>query len=163
MRKGFTLIEVLVVSVMSMIFFNFLFTLFFNTLSEIRYFDAKENLAQNSFRFIEVLTKGIKNDSEYISGVVSLKSLDSSTAYTAQDDSKSIFDANSNYKIKKSDGTNIVSQYEFKKIDTDDNLTIENRSGLYNITFNAISKNIESTSSIGDAEYVPYNRLVFVR
>lgn len=162
MKKAFTLIEVLATSVLSVIFFTFLFTLFFNTLSEIRFFEAKENLVQNSFRLIEILTKGIKHNNEYISGMVCFQALDTNTSFTAQDGTTTSIKTFDNYYSIDRDGH---QAYLFKKLMADSNISIESVDvgSLYSIKFDVKSKNLEKNSIIGDPTYHPFFRLVYVR
>ncbi|MEA2018211.1 MAG: prepilin-type N-terminal cleavage/methylation domain-containing protein [Campylobacterota bacterium] len=159
MRKGFTLIELLVSLVLSMIFLNFAFSFYANFLVESRYIVAKEKLAIEAFRLSEILTRGFMQDSStYVSGVISLKSLTDVSSYVANDSDKVV-------DINDSAGFTKINGYTHEHLYTDDSFHLKaiGSEGLYSFEMNTTTKNMQQNSPIGDAQYLPYQRLVYTK
>jgi prepilin-type N-terminal cleavage/methylation domain-containing protein len=160
-RNGFTLIELLVALVLSMIFLNFVFSFYANFLAESRYIDAKEKLAVEAFRLSEIVTYGFMQDSStYVGGIVSLKSYDSAddTKYIDNNDKTVDINATAN-------GFMQINNYIDKHLYVNDSFHLKNvgNDDLYSFEMNTTTKNTQQNSPIGDAKYLPYQRLVYVK
>ena len=145
----------MIVLALSMIFLNFTFSFLVNFVSEVRYLYIKEQLVIKSFRLAHLHTKGFKDGSEYISGVISLETRTNSKKFTANDGKViEIVDDNNYTKI---------NNYTYKELETFDSFEVNSTvDGLYSIGFSAKIKNLEVDSVIGDAT-ITYQRLVYTK
>jgi len=160
MRKAFTLIELMITLVLSMIFLNFAFSFYANFLTESRYINAKEELAIEAFRLGEILSLGfMQDDSTYVSGVISLKTFDDTkdTEYIDNRDKKvDINNSNGFTKINEYVDNHLLTRGSFhlKAVGTD---------GLYSFEMNTTIKSVQQVAPLNEANYLPYQRLVYTK
>lgn len=74
-KKGFTLIELMVVTVLGLILLNFVFSFQFNFIKNLQYLKDKEKLAMNSYKLGYMISRGIyiENNLTFFDGLISLK------------------------------------------------------------------------------------------
>lgn len=152
MRKAFTLIELMIIIVLSLIFLNFIFTFLFNFVSEVRFLQAGEELAINSYRLGFITSRGFHDGVSNRGGVITLQT------NTKQNNFDGNISDNGDY-VK-------LYNYTFKKVKTSGNFKIDygvaGTIGLHSIEFNATVENLEQNSEIGDAT-LSYQKLVYAR
>jgi len=73
MKKGFTLIELMVSLIIGLILINFAFSYQFNLVDELKKLKSNENLAMHSFKLSEIIARGFKYDEDDIGGLITLK------------------------------------------------------------------------------------------
>lgn len=171
MKKSFTLIELMVTIVLSFVIFNFIFTYQFNFLKELKYIEAKEKLAMESFRLMEVATKGASDLSGYIPGIVGLRSYGGTMDYIPHLDDPhpvtfSIISNNFNmYQNPPGVGDN---NFRYMLLDIDNaslNIAFDkdnNENGIYSFEFNS-SVTPKHNLLIENPRYPRYTRLVYTR
>jgi len=158
MRRAFTLAELLVVLVLSLIFLDFAFSFFANFLREQRLLEAKERLAVEAYRLGEIIARGFKeDDSTYVGGVAMLKNLVDDSSFKIYDDEKVV-------DINDSDGFTKINGYVYKGVYTNDSFHLKAvKNSLYYFEMNVTAKNVELDSPLGDANYLPYAKLVYTK
>ena len=161
MKKAFTLIELIITILLMTIFLNFVFRFYSNVLMEVRYLEAKDSLTYNGFRALQIVKNGVKSNSNYIEGVVTLDIRNNDTNFTSNS-GKSV-------KIDTSDGnlimTNGSNPYNFRGVDIYSNNFVlkEISNDLYLIEFNATKESILNFSELNETDRTTYQRLVYTR
>jgi prepilin-type N-terminal cleavage/methylation domain-containing protein len=72
MKPAFTLIELMITMIISMILINFVFSYQLNFFQEIKYLEAKESLAMNTFKATELTARGFRDGTNYTKGLICL-------------------------------------------------------------------------------------------
>ena len=170
MKKSFTLIELMVTIVLGLILINFIFSFQFNFMKELKYLEAKEKLSMESFKLMEILTKGFKVDSDYISGVISLD-YNQTTSFTEYISNlgKNIEFQNDNNHTKIYD-KNLSKSYTYKKVLTNKGANLlkvkdkdGNYNGIYGIEFNSTIIPEYVNMPMGNPAYINYQKLVYTK
>jgi prepilin-type N-terminal cleavage/methylation domain-containing protein len=172
MKKAFTLIELLITMVLGFIVLSFVFSFYFNFSKELKYLEAKERLAMESFKLSELLTKGLKNETYIISGVISLDDLKGGGKKFDDHDNHEIeFKEKKIYNIKypeikrKNEGS-----YIYQKVILDEKPKIErlkdkynNNTDIYSITFDSTTQPDYKNLKMENPLYKNYQRLIYTR
>lgn len=82
MKKAFTLIELLVTLVLSLIFFQFVLEFKFNFLNEIQNLKKENELAKNTYRLSQMVTKGFSYRNRYVNPMITLENFDTNLQNT---------------------------------------------------------------------------------
>jgi len=165
MKKAFTLIELMITLLLASIFLNFVFRFYSNVLVEYYYLEAKDALAINSFRALQIVKDGVHiGSSGYIGGVVTLD-----TSHTLNSDKNFTSNAGGIVKIDTFDGNltiiGSIGSYKFNgiKIENDEFSLSEIADNLYLIEFNATKESISKFSDLNRTEIKTYQRMVYTK
>jgi hypothetical protein len=81
MKKSFTLIELLISLLLTIIFFQFLLHFKLNFISELQNLKKENELVKDSYRLSQMLTKGFSNNNRYYQPLISIDNLYSGAAF----------------------------------------------------------------------------------
>lgn len=160
MRKAFTLIELMVTILLGSIFLSFLFRFYANLLVELHYLEAGDSLAYNAFRASQIIRNGVYSGSEYIGGVVTLKTYDdASQTLTRDDGNRTTIDISGD----KLNMVGTTGSYKFGDININ-NFKLENVvNSLYLFKFDALEVSVIQDSDLNETKYKSYQRLVYTQ
>ena len=164
MKKAFTLIELMITLLLTSIFLNFVFRFYSNVLVEYYYLEAKDSLAVNSFRALQIVKDGVHiGSSDYIGGVVTLNTLSTTvdnnfTSNTGE--SVQINTSDGNLTIVGSNGSYKFNGIEIEKDEFSLRKIVDN---LYLIEFNATKESISRFSNLNRTETTTYQRMVYTK
>jgi type II secretory pathway pseudopilin PulG len=163
MKKSFTLIELMVTVVLGIILLNFISSFQFTFTNELNKLKTKEILSLYSFQAIELLTRGFKNEDDYIGGLISLKE------YQNNKKLKKIYTTNDGIEIKNINKfLNIYDQYSdtiftYRKINSDFSFSqVKDKNGNNGNKAPWIYL-LESDISLDDNKYLKYQKLVYTK
>ena len=163
MKKAFTLIELMITLLLASIFLNFVFRFYSNVLVEYYYLEAKDSLAVNSFRALQIVKDGVHVSGSYIGGVITLSDLSS----TVDNNFTSHFGGS--VQINTSDGNLTIigenGSYKFNGIEIERNefLLKKITDNLYLIEFNATNESLAKFSDLNRTEITTYQRMVYTK
>jgi len=172
LKKSFTLIELLLTLFLASILLWFAFSYQLNFSKEINHLKSQEKLAMESFKFMELLTKGFMvSDTEYISGLISLAIYKNPKTYEAHlKPGKTISYRYDNNFTKIYDETS-GKGYTSKKVMTSDTIKLSQvrdkdanyADGLYLIKFDSAINPEYHNLTISNPTYFEYERLVYTK
>jgi type II secretory pathway pseudopilin PulG len=73
LKQSFTLIELLVTLTLSVLLLNFAFSYQHNFFKELKYLEAKQRLAMESYKATELIARGFRNGTNTTFGLIALK------------------------------------------------------------------------------------------
>lgn len=154
MRRGFTLVELMIVIIILSLSVEYVFSYLRVTITEIKYIKDISTLSFQSFRAMEIATKGVDRGSSHLKGLVTAKgTIDNPTDKIEFKDIDNI--DNIDNKIELIDKALVINdRYEFNTIEFE-NLKSENIvSHLYEISFD---------STLRDTKYTKFSRIIYVQ
>lgn len=165
MKKAFTLIELLVTLVLSLIFFQFVLEFKFNFLNEIQTLKKENELAKNTYRLSQMVTKGFSYRGQYVNPMITLEEFDPNLKNIFAYDyffsiPQTIIYTTSNKELIITKATIPITSYSYKKHSVPNRIIIEkasNTNGIYNLEWD----NIDFVNE--DIKYENYIKLVYTK
>ena len=165
MKKSFTLIELMVTLIISMILINFTFSYQLNFFKELKHLEAKENLAMESFKLSEIITRGLKYNSYEIPGLVNASYVLGNNKFVRNGDISS-----PKWQLSLNGNFQKFDNYINKRINTNTNANINkvkdlnaNTKGLISLKLNLEMPIKSYDNIISNPKYDNYTRLVYTR
>ena len=152
----------MVTIVLSLILYNFIFTFQFNFMKELKYLIAQEKLAMNSYKLMEIASKGLKYENKYIPGMITTKKIYGGNKFRSyRTNTKWQFDRSSSY-LKFEDyvyrGVNLNTNLALSTIKDQNN---DNNKKLYQMKFDSEIEPEFTFTTASNPRYNEYVRLVY--
>ena len=163
-KKSFTLIELLVTMLLSSMLYYFIFSFEFNFLNVLKDMEAREKLAMNSFKLMQIATKGLNNNGVHIPGVMSASLVPGSgNKFKQHDDNKFwIFDRSSSFLE--------FDTYIYRNLNLNSNLSLldvedlnGDKKGIYRLKFDSEIQPDYYNTGIPIPRYNQYLGLVYTK
>jgi len=171
MKSAFTLIELMITMIISMVLINFVFSYQINFFQEIKYLESKETFAMNIFKATELASRGFKNGTDFTKGIICFDTYtDSNNIETQGGDTMTL-----NSTLITNEGRRLIidntkikdlSSQTFRILQIKDRQYLNDGSGgpwIYavNITFGTVPDFI--STNINKPMYNTYSRLVYTK
>ena len=163
MKKSFTIIELMVVLSISLILINFTFSYQLNFMKELKYSEAKVNLAMESFKVSTLAIRGLRFEDNEIPGLVHTSSIIDTSKYKINGSTNEWKFENDNNRFK-------MESYINNKVKLNSNIIIENvkdrdanENGLISIKMDMSMPIKVNTIVLKEPRYQGYTRLVYSR
>jgi len=165
MKNAFTLIELMVSLIIGMLLINFTFSYQFSFLQELKYLEAKENLAMESFKLSEIIAKGIKYEDTEIPGLIHASKIYENKKYRRKDDFITV-----RWKLSMDNHYQEFESYKYKRVSINTNTQLNNVKDKNGDRHDLMSLKLDLEmpikvygSTISNPRYDNYVRLVYTR
>ena len=162
-KKSFTLIELIITIFLSFLLLNFISSFQFNFLKELKLLEAKEKLAMQSFKLMEIVTKGLSQNSYFVPGMISADTLDSSIKFvTYTGNSRQYYITNSHLSVDSYTYKNIIVKNNLELVELEDKNSNTN-TNIFSIKYTSAIKSEYLNIDQNETTYKDYTRLVYTK